>query len=157
MNIPVGRFLDSNEGVFGMLQVGPGAGALILFTVERQWADNAVGKSCIPAGTYKLIPHHSPHLNIDTYEIDGVPGRDAVLIHPANTEEDLLGCIGVGLSLGVVEVKADLESGMPAKKLAVTQSQAAFKKFIAAVGGTQRTDLTVTVSWVNPDSKPKDD
>ena len=157
MNIPVGRFLDSNEGVFGMLQVGPGAGALILFTVERQWADNAVGKSCIPAGVYKLVPHHSDHLGIDTYEILGVPNRSAVLIHPANTEEDLLGCIGVGLSLGVIEVATDLESGTKVKKLAVTQAKAAFAKFIVAVGGAQRTDLTITVSWVNPDSKPTDD
>ena len=153
MNIPVGRFLDSNEGVFGTMT----AGTLVLFTVERQWEDNAVGKSCTPAGTYKLAPHHSPHLNIDTYEILGVPGRSEVLIHPANTEEDLLGCIGVGLSLGVIEVATDLESGAKVKKLAVTQAKAAFAKFIVAVGGAQRTDLTITVSWVNPDSKPTDD
>jgi hypothetical protein len=151
VKVTLERFLSSNEGVFGTLTVGN----LVLFTVEKQWRNNQSKVSCIPAGTYQLAPHHSPHLNIDTYQIMGVPGRDEVLLHPANTEEDLLGCVGVGLNLGVLAIQADEESGRPVKKLAVVRAKPAFTQLIAALGGAKRTDLSVDIRWVNPDSDPE--
>ncbi len=35
-------------------------GNAILKTVERPWKNNAAGISCVPEGTYDLVPHNSP-------------------------------------------------------------------------------------------------
>ena len=54
------------------------------------------GHPCIPAGTYKVILTHSPHLGYVTPEVLDVPGRTAIRWHVANKPEDVLGCVGVG-------------------------------------------------------------
>ena len=64
-------------------------------TLELPWLANARRKSCIPKGTYNVVPRHSdkygPHLHITN-----VPKRDAVLIHSGNYFTQILGCILVG-------------------------------------------------------------
>jgi len=58
--------------------------------------------TCIPPGTYIVIPHNSStHPN--TWEISNVPNRTAILIHDGNTENDTLGCVIVGDRLGTVD------------------------------------------------------
>lgn len=56
---------------------------------------NETRKSCIPEGTYKVIRHKSPKFG-DTFWIQDVPGRSAILIHPGNYFSHTLGCILVG-------------------------------------------------------------
>jgi hypothetical protein len=148
MNVVLERFLASNEGVFGSLTVG----GCILFTMEEQWQNNAHGVSCIPGGTYVLRKHFFAKMALDTYEIAGVPNRSGILIHPANTEEDVEGCVAPGLSLGVIAVRQDENTGRPAKKLAVLQSRVAFKKFMDAMAGADNVPIVVRwASAVNPE------
>ena len=64
-------------------------------TVELPWKDNQRRVSCIPAGTYTAIKHHSPKFGPCLW-IQDVPGRSEILIHPANFWHDLLGCIAPG-------------------------------------------------------------
>lgn len=54
------------------------------------------GHPCIPAGTYKVILTHSPHLGYVTPEVLNVPSRTAIRIHKGNKPEDVLGCTAVG-------------------------------------------------------------
>ncbi|HET7674771.1 MAG TPA: DUF5675 family protein [Gammaproteobacteria bacterium] len=82
-----------------------------LYTVEDPWNDNARGNSCVPDGVYDLVPHSTdahphtwallnPSLGIYHQPGDkppGVFGRWACLLHPANDEDDIEGCIGPGL------------------------------------------------------------
>lgn len=62
-------------------------------TIELPWLDNMRNHSCIPEGRYKLqkrfTAKHKGHLLV----LD-VPGRDGILIHPANNAlTELRGCI----------------------------------------------------------------
>lgn len=87
------------EGTFG--QISDQNGEIICYTCELAWHDNEPQKSCIPIGTYNVIPHNSPS-HPGTWEIVDVPERSAILIHNGNTENDSLGCILVGDSFGTI-------------------------------------------------------
>jgi Family of unknown function (DUF5675) len=77
------------------------------YSIELPWRNNDKGASCVPAGTYDLIPYnspkhgptwclHNPLLNV--YGTEPVPagGRDHCEIHSANFARQLLGCIALG-------------------------------------------------------------
>lgn len=103
--------------VLGKLTAGP----LSFDTIEQPDNHDMPGHSCIPAGTYQLVPHISarlheddgktplktwalvnPDLGITHLPTDPVPGgigyahRSSVLIHPANYASQLEGCIAPG-------------------------------------------------------------
>lgn len=48
--------------------------------------------SCIPEGVYLCKRYSSPKYP-STWEVIGVSGRSKILFHPANTVDELLGCI----------------------------------------------------------------
>lgn len=58
----------------------------------------------IPAGTYTIGMHDSPHFGRVLPELLNVPGRSCILIHPGNTDADTKGCILVGRSRGSASV-----------------------------------------------------
>ncbi len=64
-------------------------------TLERPWLDNKKGVSCIPTGIYLCKRVNSPKFG-NTFEVTGVPGRDAILFHKGNIMDDSHGCILVG-------------------------------------------------------------
>jgi hypothetical protein len=96
------------------------AGARSWQTIERPWVPmlgtpaGKKGFSCIPVGTYRLLPHTSEaHPNVwalvspqlDVYHFDAdVPAskvglaRTTVLIHPANWASELEGSVAPGKS-----------------------------------------------------------
>lgn len=73
------------------------------------------GKTAIPAGTYRVTLAPSPRFKKMMIRLLDVPGFDGILIHGANTEGDVDGCIGVGqvrMAYGIrlcAEVLGDLE------------------------------------------------
>lgn len=74
-----------------------------VFTLEEPWNDNKPSISCIPEGNYRCIPHGwkgEPVRMKQCWEITGVLGRSAILIHVGNTVKDIEGCVLVGLSTG---------------------------------------------------------
>lgn len=103
------RFAFTPWGVFGRLVYND----FRAFTVERPWKDNMPRESCIPDGQYSLKWFDSPKFGPTwaivggTVSLQPTPGfaRALVLIHPANTMDDLLGCIGLGSTLGTVNGK----------------------------------------------------
>lgn len=70
-------------------------------TLELPWFCNTFQKSCIPKGTYKVIPRKSAKFG-DHLHITDVPGRTYILIHAGNKYTDILGCVLVGDSFGDV-------------------------------------------------------
>lgn len=86
------RLASMPFGVFGQM-----AG---LATVEDPWLDNQPNVSCIPAGTYIAKRYKSPHFGVDVFMLQGVPGRSAIEIHPANRVSDVEGCIGIAETWG---------------------------------------------------------
>lgn len=73
-------------------------GKFVCMTLEPPWKDNAVGKSCIPAGSYLCKRTRSPKF-LETFVVLEVPGRSHILFHAGNKPEDTSGCILVGKSL----------------------------------------------------------
>jgi hypothetical protein len=97
---------DYEKETFGVLTFGE----FTCYTVERPWEDNEPFVSCIPDGDYYLHSHSSPRFG-DTVIIYGgtvAPytqtgfERSGILVHPANTADELKGCIGLGDSFGTV-------------------------------------------------------
>ena len=104
--IEVERFAYTPFGTFGRLQVvdeGPMLNVPFeCFTVEPPWLGNAVGKSCVPIGTYPLVLEYSPRFKRELWELKKVPGRSESKLHPANLASELDGCIAPGLRLGAI-------------------------------------------------------
>ena len=76
----------------------------VLQTLERPWKDNEAFVSCIPDGVYEVQPYNAPSHG-DVYILSGgtvshfpdnVAKRTGILIHPANTVQQLAGCIALG-------------------------------------------------------------
>lgn len=64
-------------------------------TLELAWKNNAQQVSCIPAGMYKIKKRYSEKHKNHFHVLD-VPGREMILIHPANYVRQLQGCIAPG-------------------------------------------------------------
>jgi hypothetical protein len=107
MKITLNRTESTDQGTFGVLTVG----GVTFFTLELPWRDNQRMVSCIPPGEYPCVWGLSPRLKRFTYRVQGVPGRDGVLIHSANFAGDhtqgwiaqLNGCIALGKRQGVLK------------------------------------------------------
>ena len=68
-------------------------------TIELPWLDNQHQQSCIPEGTYRLEPRWNQRFGKHLLVRD-VPGRSAILVHPANNAlTELKGCIAPVLQL----------------------------------------------------------
>ena len=74
-------------------------GSLKMYTIELPWKNNQAGVSCIPEGEYELVNRWSPKFGRHL-QILNVPGRELILIHPANEAlRELKGCIAPVCSL----------------------------------------------------------
>ncbi|MFC4699373.1 DUF5675 family protein [Glaciecola siphonariae] len=62
-----------------------------IYILERPWIDNVPFISCIPSGNYIAKPDDSGRFRY--YELQNVPGRTHIEIHPANKVEQLEGCL----------------------------------------------------------------
>lgn len=63
------------------------------FAIELPWEDNLPQHSCIPEGRYELKKRYSTKFGRHLL-VDGVKGRELILIHPANNAlKELRGCI----------------------------------------------------------------
>lgn len=100
------------------------------FTVERPWQDNKPNISSIPDGTYQMERVNSPKFGQDMWQIMGVPGRTHILFHVANTADDILGCIGLGLTV------------YPTLK-GIGSSRSAINKFYDLTSGLKNEEITI--------------
>ncbi len=92
MKLTLHRQPSTPAGTFGILAVGNDP---LCHTLERPWDDNKPRLSCVPAGLYDCVRHNGSHFQ-NVWELCGVPGREAILIHPGNSIRDTEGCILVG-------------------------------------------------------------
>ena len=118
MNLTLTRYAYLHTHTQGRLSFQGGE----LATIERPWLPSPSGRggvlsqSCVPDGEYRLIPHDSGRFP-GTYALvnedlgvwyqsrpEGQPwGRTAILVHVGNRVRDVIGCIAVGLTEGVLE------------------------------------------------------
>ena len=65
-------------------------------TLEPPWWDNEVNKSRIPDGQYLAKKVWSSHFSRFVFQLQNVPNRTYVEIHPGNSMADTKACILVG-------------------------------------------------------------
>jgi hypothetical protein len=93
-----------NDATTGVLQID----GKTLYSIELPWHNNDQDISCVPAGTYDLIPYqspshgstwrlHNPTLNVYGYGFTPEGARSQVEMHSANWARQLKGCIAFGL------------------------------------------------------------
>lgn len=114
-------------------------------TIELPWEFNQPKRSCIPEGRYYLKRHESPlvaritHGEFSwTWEVQDVPDRSYILIHPGNTIEDTEGCILPGMSTSTIR-------GLPA----VLNSRRAFDEIMRALAA--RNEWRLDIVWRSPE------
>lgn len=107
------RYSQTDQGTRGRLHVDE----FKCHTLELPWRDNASGRSCIPAGEYKIqfIKTGKPHSGFaNSYWLNFVPGRQGILIHAGTFAGDRdmgfmahsYGCILLGMSVGTYKGQA---------------------------------------------------
>jgi hypothetical protein len=87
------RFKHQDRQTLGVLYLKD---SVTLKTLELDWENNERQKSCIPIGTYKVVPRTSKKYG-KHFHVTGVPNRDLILFHSGNYHTQILGCILVGL------------------------------------------------------------
>lgn len=112
LQIKLARLTEIEEGTFGCMSL---RGVPLFVTVEPNWRNNGKN-SCIPAGVHACKSYSSEKYP-NTIEII-VPGRDKILIHNGNLEDDSLGCIILGKKFGLIK-----------NKIGVMESAVALKEF----------------------------
>lgn len=96
MILKIKRFQTTNNSTIGFVYTIDGDNIdFVGYSLELRWRNNERRRSCIPLGSYELIKSTSPKFG-DVYRVKDVPNRDGILIHPANTHSELLGCIAIG-------------------------------------------------------------
>lgn len=96
VNVSIDRMALFDDTTLGLLSV---EGEPVCWTLEDAWRANRISVSCIPDGSYELVPHDSEHFHsVWRVTVGGkdVPGRTGILIHAGNSVDDTLGCILVG-------------------------------------------------------------
>jgi hypothetical protein len=69
------------------------AGEHVSYSIELPWKNNQHKISCIPEGRYELMKRYNVNFG-EHFQVLSVPGRDEILIHPANNAlKELKGCI----------------------------------------------------------------
>jgi hypothetical protein len=128
-------------------------GEPVCVTLELPWKENEAGKSCIPPGTYHC-QRRAARSNItggkgQAFEVEKVPGREGVLIHVANTPQQLRGCIAVGRAF---------DKGRFGEPM-ISDSRVAFDKLFRAVAGDSEFQITISDvhrrGYPKPEPKPK--
>lgn len=97
MNLELIRKNDTGISCTGELYLD---GVFVCYTVEDSTL-LGTGKGCgIAEGAYRVVYTLSPRYKKRMLRLVGVPNREGILIHVANRASDVIGCIGVGLTLG---------------------------------------------------------
>lgn len=119
IDVVLERFCYHPKGTLGVIKIADKK----LFTIERPWLGNALNVSCIPTGTYLTRWRESPRFGF-TWELQDVPDRTYILIHPANYSSNVQGCIGLG-------------EGLMGDQIAVSNSRKAVNTFESLTEGMQ--------------------
>jgi hypothetical protein len=100
-------------------------------TLEPPDHGNTPSKSSIPAQQYICARHKSPTFG-ETFLVQDVPHRVAILFHAGNTKNDTAGCIILGQYFGKLrDFRAILNSGKT------------FKSFMEIMNGESEFHLTI--------------
>ncbi len=118
LKVVLSREPSTDDGTYGKLVLPDGTS---FETIELPWRQNRPMVSCIPEGSYRCEYIVSQKFG-NVYELKGVRGRSAVLIHAGNRagdqtkglKSDSLGCILLGKNRSVVGGQKVVTDSRPA-------------------------------------------
>lgn len=126
------RMEDSPEGCFGVLRIQK---QLFCLTLEPPDQANKPWTSCIPPQQYICSTHSSDRFG-QTYVVEGVPDREAIIFHWGNWITDTNGCILLGDSL--------LHD---AGRRGIANSRNTMKRFMDTLSGSKYVHLTISTGY----------
>ena len=94
----------------------------VMVSVEQAWRGNEPFRSCVPEGTYSLIPYASDAYpdtwalsgeSVSVYE-DPIFKRYTCLLHLGNWGHDVVGCISPGMAIEVMDGELAVSSSREA-------------------------------------------
>lgn len=130
--VEITRLEEGEAGTFGVLRINK---QLLCLTLEPPDRENRANISSIPAQQYHCKRVRSRRFG-ETFQVEDVPGRTAILFHPGNAVEETKGCFLLGRHVGTLRGdRAVLSSGQ------------AFGEFLAALKGHDSFHLTVTEGY----------
>lgn len=123
----------SKTGIFGALTSADGN--FFCRTLEHAYPDPNNPNAYLPKlqrGTFVCVRGvhklgHGP--TFETFEVTAVPGHSGILFHPGNFNDDSAGCILLGFDQD--------------QDIMITNSRAAFQRFLEFTAGLDSFDLTV--------------
>lgn len=130
------RFESTDKETLGWLYVMNNKETLGVFsTLEKPDLSNQRNISCIPKGRY-LCTRRKPtqKFNYEHILINGVPNRDAILMHIGNRFVDTSGCVLVGTDF------ADINGD---KIMDITESRKAFMKLMSMLPKSGNIELYI--------------
>jgi hypothetical protein len=97
MYLHLKRYFDNGIQTTGILKLCDSQGntLLIFDTLELGYKENERGISCIKTGIY-VVNRKTSYRHGQCFELQNVLGRDNILIHKGNFNEDTKGCILIG-------------------------------------------------------------
>lgn len=120
------RVAHLDHGTLGQIRLGDWG----CWALELPWRNNERNVSCIPEGVYEVAPDLEGKWT-GYPELQNVPGRTEIIIHPGNTVADTQGCILPGM---VYELTDD--------RIVVRSSRLAYNALVHRAG--KRFTLEVT-------------
>ena len=135
MDIQLLRTSMNSQGTLGVLL----ASFFSCRTIELPWKENRNSISCIPEGTYDLVPYYSRKYGW-VFQVKDVTGRTYILTHAGNYAGDTSkgwrthsrGCILVGK-----------RNGRLGKQQAVLTSKFTLSKLVRVLGKRKSHTLTI--------------
>lgn len=119
-------------GTFGVLRINK---EVFCVTLEPPDVFNQQNRSSIPAQQY-ICSRYASERHGETFAVENVPGRYAVLFHSGNTQKNTIGCILLGQYFG--KLKDDR---------AILNSGQTFKRFMDLMAGYDRFHLTIKEAY----------
>ncbi|MCY4431583.1 MAG: DUF5675 family protein [Rhodospirillales bacterium] len=118
------RDSSSDPGALGVLSADGLEGPIHI--LELPWRRNAPNRSCIPAGSYTVIPHVSPRFGTCLL-VMAVPGRSHILFHSGNVAGDVdlgwrthsKGCLLPGTRSGWLDIGGRRQDAVLASRTAL--------------------------------------
>jgi len=100
MYLELVRLSDNGIQTIGEMRLFDSAGNVLLRfdTLELSWRNNERSRSCVPLGMYCVRPQFS-FRHGSCFLLYNVLGRDNILIHKGNFNQDTKGCILIGNGL----------------------------------------------------------
>lgn len=140
MFLQLTRLSDNGVQTTGCLVVKSPEGKKIaeFDTLELSYKNNQRRISCIPDGTYSVVPKFS-FRHGTCFEVQNVPERDAILIHKGNFNSQTKGCILIGH--GFKDVNNDFELDVLNSKIAMEQLLVVLKAPTSIIITTQFLDF----------------